>query len=167
VLYLPGRTLNLSNGHFLAFGPSNHYNHQIRAWAGSDLIGFHGSTRELFVERNGSILYMGTYKCHYLNDMYPKDMEPPQKIAKSMLVDVALGVPPPAKEISERLIKQQYPTGEIDVEATGLQLVGFNQRLYDALCKGLRVVSGPSFKRKPISQSGAGGSPAKKPKRAL
>jgi hypothetical protein len=33
----------------------------------------------------------------------------------------------------KQLIKQQYPDGKIKVLATGLQCIGFNTQLYDAL----------------------------------
>ncbi|KAJ7842350.1 hypothetical protein B0H14DRAFT_2780844 [Mycena olivaceomarginata] len=121
----------LSLLNYLAYGPTSRYERATDTWSeGSDLTGFHGGTRELFVKINGSIVYVGTYKCHDLRPLQPKGTNPPKEISEPEIINVALGVPRPPNDV--QIIKQRYPKG-IKVEATGLQCVGFNMELYESL----------------------------------
>ncbi|KAJ7232334.1 hypothetical protein B0H12DRAFT_1145552 [Mycena haematopus] len=132
ILYLPKRLVTLSGFNYLAYGPTAWYDRAKDTWIeGSDLAGFHGATRELFVETQGSILYVGTYLCHDLRKLHPAGINTPRLILADTIMDAALGVPRPDDHLG--IIKQRYPDGKIKVEVTGLQCVGFKMELYDAL----------------------------------
>ncbi|KAJ7627404.1 hypothetical protein FB45DRAFT_921301 [Roridomyces roridus] len=97
MLYLPGRTIPLNNNrsHLLAFGPMYRYgkNQWVKA---SDLIPFNGSTREVFIQHHEFILYLGTYRCHLLNNVFPEGTIPPPTISVKELTDATfLGGRPP------------------------------------------------------------------------
>ncbi|KAJ7846627.1 hypothetical protein B0H14DRAFT_3678382 [Mycena olivaceomarginata] len=131
VLYLPKRIMSVAGLNYLAYGPTSCYERATDTWSeGSDLIGFHGGTRELFVKIKGSIVYVGTYKCHDLRPLQPKGTNLPTHISPAEIINAALGVPRPLNDV--QIIKQRYPKG-IKVEATGLQCVGFNMELYESL----------------------------------
>ncbi|KAJ6450615.1 hypothetical protein C8R45DRAFT_1083874 [Mycena sanguinolenta] len=107
---------------YLAFGPTACYDRNTDMWIeGSDLAGFHGGTRELFVKIKTFILYVGTYKCHDLRSLHPPTNSPPHIV----------GIPPP--DFHQTIIERRYPDGKIKVGATGLQCVGFNTELYEVL----------------------------------
>ncbi|KAJ7269240.1 hypothetical protein C8J57DRAFT_1324784 [Mycena rebaudengoi] len=79
VLYLPKRSVSLNleddSSHYLAFGPSHRDEEFRKSWtSGSDLESLHGGTREVFVNFNDWIVYVGTYKCHNLHHLYPRGM---------------------------------------------------------------------------------------------
>ncbi|KAJ7486400.1 hypothetical protein B0H11DRAFT_1913681 [Mycena galericulata] len=132
ILYLPGRTILISGAAYLAFGPTQRYQRTTQKWTeGSDLTGFHGGTRELFVNRKEFIVYMGSYKCHDLSTLCPGGTSMPAGLSRKEILDAALGVPRPTGHA--QIIKQCFPDGVIKVEATGLQCVGFNHQLYDSL----------------------------------
>lgn len=76
ILYLPKRVRSLSSFHYLAFGAAHRYERATDTWSeGSDLIGFYGGTRGLFVQNNCSIVYVGTFKCHDLRALHPGGLE--------------------------------------------------------------------------------------------
>ncbi|KAJ7235396.1 hypothetical protein C8J57DRAFT_1572224 [Mycena rebaudengoi] len=134
--YLAERSVwvNLEDGsfHYLAFGPSHRYDQFRKSWTeGSDLESLHGGTREVFVDFNDCIVYVGTYKCHDLRHLYAKGIPIPARTSHREILDATVGVPTPPG--SMQLIKQMFPDGIIKVVATGLQSVGFNEYLYDSL----------------------------------
>ncbi|KAJ7858104.1 hypothetical protein B0H13DRAFT_2573976, partial [Mycena leptocephala] len=132
VLYLPKRILSISDSHYIAYGPTHRYDRAAASWMqGSDLTSFHGGTRELFVNYKEFVLYAGSYKCHDLRALQPEGIALPGQISQSEIMDAAVGVPRPANHV--QILNQQYPDGAIQVEATGLQRVGFNTQLYDSL----------------------------------
>ncbi|KAJ7795419.1 hypothetical protein B0H14DRAFT_2532347, partial [Mycena olivaceomarginata] len=132
MLYLPRRLVSLSDFSYLAYGPTYRYECATKTWVeGSDLSGFHGRTRELFVQNENFIVYAGTYKCYDLSPLHPKGIDPPPCINKGEIIDTAMGVPRPQDHAS--LMKQRYPGGKIKVTATGLQCVGFSMELYESL----------------------------------
>ncbi|KAJ6448434.1 hypothetical protein C8R45DRAFT_160537 [Mycena sanguinolenta] len=131
VLYLPKRVYHFSDFNYLAFGPTACYDRATdMGIEGSDLAGFHGGTRELFVKMKAFIRYVGTYKCHDLGSLHPPTDSPPHT-SPIEIMDAALGVPPP--DFHQTIIERRYPDGKIKVEATGLQCVGFNTELYEVL----------------------------------
>ncbi|KAJ6450602.1 hypothetical protein C8R45DRAFT_1042912 [Mycena sanguinolenta] len=137
ILYLPKRLLSLPQSQldYLAYGPTACYEASTQRWVdGSDLVRFHGGTRELFVEREGSIVYAGTYLCHDLRELHPAGTPPPADILPRTIIQAAFGALP---YNHGQLIKQRYLDGKIKVEATGLKCVGFNIELYDVLRKRL------------------------------
>ncbi|KAJ7687197.1 hypothetical protein B0H14DRAFT_3673363 [Mycena olivaceomarginata] len=80
---------------YLAYGPTCRYERATKTWVeGSDLIGFHGGTRELFVQNNNFIVYAGTYKCYDLRPLHPTGTDPPPCISRGEIIDAALGIPP-------------------------------------------------------------------------
>ncbi|KAJ7500220.1 hypothetical protein B0H11DRAFT_1996685 [Mycena galericulata] len=134
ILYLPGRTTHISgvDHNYLAFGPTQRYQRATKKWTqGSDLSGFYGGTRELFVNRKEFIVYMGSYKCHDLSALCPGGTSMPSFLSEQEIIDAALGIPWPTGHV--KIIKQCFPDGVVRVEATGLQCVGFNHQLYDSL----------------------------------
>ncbi|KAJ7351262.1 hypothetical protein DFH08DRAFT_1078368 [Mycena albidolilacea] len=138
---------------YLAYGPTSRYERATDTWsAGSDLIGFHGGTRELFVNINSSIVYVGTYRCHDLRPLQLKGTNPPKCISAAEIIKVALGVPRPPNHV--QIMKQHYSRG-IEVEATGLQCVGFNMELYESLRR--RFTNDSRKKRKLEKQDLRGG----------
>ncbi|KAJ7609930.1 hypothetical protein FB45DRAFT_340543 [Roridomyces roridus] len=132
ILYLPGRTMSLNDGrHILAFAPT-HRHHPTRQWIeGSDLVAYDGSTREVFVDENGFVFYAGTYQCHRLNNVYPGGTIPPSTISVKEITDAIFGAIRPSGWSG--ILHRQFPSGPIRVEATGLNLVGFNGPLYNTL----------------------------------
>ncbi|KAF8155185.1 hypothetical protein K438DRAFT_357589 [Mycena galopus ATCC 62051] len=132
VLHLPRRLVPLSSFNYLAYGPTSRYDRTTNTWSeGSDLIGVHGGTRELFVNTTKLTVYVGTYKCHDLRPLHPGGTSYAAHISSGEIVDAALGVPRPHGDAD--IIRQRYPDGTITVEATGLQCIGFNTELYDSL----------------------------------
>ncbi|KAJ7101847.1 hypothetical protein C8R43DRAFT_242434 [Mycena crocata] len=141
ILYLPNRTLEITDLQFLAFGPTHRYDRVTEKWtAGSDLTSLHGGTRELFIEREQFIYYMGTYKCHDLRSLHPTGTRLPANISSHEIHDAALGVPRPKDQ--QKIVAKCYPDRVIKVEATGLQRVGFNDQLYSSLCQRFATVLG-------------------------
>ncbi|KAJ6447601.1 hypothetical protein C8R45DRAFT_1136777 [Mycena sanguinolenta] len=132
--YLSQRVEALSGHNYLAYGPTACYDRSTDTWTeGSDLLGFHGGTRELFVKMQEFVLYVGTYKCHDLRYLHPAATNIPSSISRNEIMHAALGVPLPQHH--GQLIEERYPHGKIQVEATGLQCVGFNKELYDIMRK--------------------------------
>ncbi|KAF7306216.1 hypothetical protein MIND_00412100 [Mycena indigotica] len=144
VLYLPHRLLSCAPRNYIAFAPSARYNDTRCKWEdGSDLAVLAGSTRELFVvvtrqnERTYEdvIAYAGTYLCHDLGRAaYPPGTKPPRSVPDAAILEVAFGMKTTQDDIDiTPLIKQRFPSGTIDIEVMGLQLVGYNMKLCDAL----------------------------------
>ncbi|KAJ7351179.1 hypothetical protein DFH08DRAFT_662249, partial [Mycena albidolilacea] len=132
ILYLQERLVSVSAFSYLAYGPTYRYERATKTWVeGSDLIGFHGGTRELFVQNNNFIVYAGTYKYYDLRPLHPEGTDPPPCISRGEIIDAVLGIPP--LQNHPHIIKQRYATGKIQVTATGLQCVGFNLELYESL----------------------------------
>ncbi|KAJ7609958.1 hypothetical protein FB45DRAFT_1122665 [Roridomyces roridus] len=124
--------MNDSRSYLLAFGPTHQFNQTTNQWSkGSDLAAFDGWTREVFVDRGDFIVYLGSYKCHNLRKLCPGGLPRLNEISEQELHDAALGVPWPQQHA--HLLRARFPNGKILVEATGLQFMGFNQRLYDTL----------------------------------
>ncbi|KAJ7199327.1 hypothetical protein C8J57DRAFT_1415787, partial [Mycena rebaudengoi] len=95
VLYLPKRSVwvNLEDGsfHYLAFGPSHRYDQFRKSWTeGSDLESLHGGTREVFVDFNDCIVYVGTYKCHDLRHLYAKGIPIPARTSHREILDATM-----------------------------------------------------------------------------
>ncbi|KAJ7610545.1 hypothetical protein DFH06DRAFT_1246057 [Mycena polygramma] len=123
------RTKPMPGGHFVAFASSHSFDHTLGVWTkGSDLADFYGSSREVFMDFEGKIGYMGTFNCIALTDCQPGKTA---NASKGMLRRLAFDGSPPSNHAA--LIRQCYPTGVIAVEAMGLQLVGFNHGLYNTL----------------------------------
>ncbi|KAJ7168872.1 hypothetical protein C8R46DRAFT_1092728 [Mycena filopes] len=132
-LYLPKRLWHMFGFQYVAYGPTHRYDRIAGNWTeGSDLTSFHGGTRELFVDAKEFMVYIGTYRCHDLGPLEPNGTSLPSHISLPEIMDAALGVPWPPGHAT--IMKQRYPDG-VRVSATGLQCVGFNMQLYDALRK--------------------------------
>ncbi|KAJ6448249.1 hypothetical protein C8R45DRAFT_1134334, partial [Mycena sanguinolenta] len=158
VLYLPRRLFAFSDFNYLAYGPTACYEPSTDSWSeGSDLVAFHGGTRELFVEREAFIVYVGTFLCHDLRKLHPAGTNLPANILPKTIMHAALGDLP---SNHQRIIKQRYPDGRIKVEVTGLQCVGFNTELYDIIRK--RFADDQKKKRKANEDLSEGGKKKKK-----
>ncbi|KAJ6576995.1 hypothetical protein DFH09DRAFT_1276372 [Mycena vulgaris] len=148
VLYLPERTLDITDLHFVAFGPMHRYDRRSKKWIeGSDLASLQGGTRELFVNRKELVHYMGTYACHDLRTICSDGSDPPSQISASEIADAAFGLP--RLSGSAQIIEQCYRDGKLKVVATGLQYIGFNHELYDSLRRRFADAREMEGKRKP------------------
>ncbi|KAJ7609932.1 hypothetical protein FB45DRAFT_1038393 [Roridomyces roridus] len=92
----------------------------------TNLRGYLGQTRA-----NDSFLYLGTYHCHRLNAVFPGGAIPPPTISVKELTNATF--PGGRPSWWPNILRQQFPSGTIRVEAMGLNLVGFNAELYNAL----------------------------------
>ncbi|KAF7306210.1 hypothetical protein MIND_00411500 [Mycena indigotica] len=163
VLFLPNRTVSCASVGYLAFAPTVVYDGARKEWKeGSDLGPLVHSTRELFITvqragQGGYITYAGTFLCHQL--VYPRATRPHKSIDTKALMDIAFGTPScVSAEEADRLVRAKFPAGFIDVEVVGLQLVGFNTALYNALKArhGVVLVTGGQQQPPPVV-------PAKRP----
>ncbi|KAJ7036459.1 hypothetical protein C8F04DRAFT_1036704 [Mycena alexandri] len=149
VLYLPKRITHMCAFQYIAYGPTHRYDRTTGKWIeGSDLIGFDGGIRELFLNSKNFVVYVGSYKCHDLGSLEPNGISLPSHISLPEMMDVILGVPWPPGHA--KLIKERYPDG-VRVRATGLQCVGFSNQLYESLHKRFaheRAMGQTSKKRK-------------------
>ncbi|KAJ6450610.1 hypothetical protein C8R45DRAFT_946644 [Mycena sanguinolenta] len=134
-LYLPGRTVWSSSDrlHMLAFWPTHRYHPTRGTWSEtSDISDLVGSWREVFIDVEDSIFYVGTYRCHDLRFLCPGGTPPPDAVSPLEMIRAArLELLPP--EERPGVIKYFFPSGIIDADCVGLQCIGFNSILYDAL----------------------------------
>ncbi|KAJ7236108.1 hypothetical protein C8J57DRAFT_1570915 [Mycena rebaudengoi] len=118
--------------HALAFGPTHHYSYSASLWiAGSDVSGLGGTTRDLFMA-DEDFYYVGTYKCHNLEHLYPGGTAAP---GSRLIYAAHLGAMTPVD--TAVVIKCFYPGGSILVGCVGLQCIGFDRSLYDTLRRRL------------------------------
>ncbi|KAJ7205903.1 hypothetical protein C8J57DRAFT_1615335 [Mycena rebaudengoi] len=122
--------------HALAFGPTHHYSYSASLWiAGSDVSGLGGTTRDLFMA-DEDFYYVGTYKCHNLEHLYPGGTAAPEVVSPLEVIYAAhLGAMTPVD--TAVVIKCFYPGGSILVGCVGLQCIGFDRSLYDTLRRRL------------------------------
>ncbi|KAJ7459220.1 hypothetical protein FB451DRAFT_1563643 [Mycena latifolia] len=129
VLYLPGgRIFPMSRNHYIVFSPTQRYHAGTWAAFSDQLID--GSIRELFIQRKKSVSYIGTYKCHDLSRLCPGGTMVPPAISQKEIRNAA-GLESIAKP--DDVIPEGFPDGVLRVKATGLQCIGFDHTLYDAL----------------------------------
>ncbi|KAJ7709105.1 hypothetical protein B0H14DRAFT_2415211 [Mycena olivaceomarginata] len=151
MLYLPRRLVSLSDFSYLAYGPTYRYECATKTWLeGSHLSGFHGRTRELFVQNENFIVYAGTYKCYDLSPLHPREstllhasyvffftlnklMASFESFCRTKEKSSTRRWAFPRPQDHASLMKQRYPAGKIKVTATGLQCVGFSMELYESL----------------------------------
>ncbi|KAJ6476458.1 hypothetical protein C8R47DRAFT_659288 [Mycena vitilis] len=138
-LSLYRRARPMSNGHFLALGPSHRYDHRSGIWVkGSDLAKYDGSTRELFVDWKGQIGSMGSFRCISLADL---DLTEAPRVSETVMKSVALnGYVPRNREAA--ITHQCYPSGTVALEGMALQYVGFSHQLYNRLREDYRQRAG-------------------------
>ncbi|KAJ7199326.1 hypothetical protein C8J57DRAFT_1545091 [Mycena rebaudengoi] len=131
--------------HALAFGPTHHYSYSAGLWiAGSELSGLRGTTGNLFIA-DDSILYVGTYNCHNLEHLHPGGTVAPEVVSPlEVMYTPHLGAMKPVD--TAVVIKHFYPGGSILVGCVGLQCIGFDRSLYNALRR--RRLNGGGTKRK-------------------
>ncbi|KAF7337315.1 hypothetical protein MSAN_02256700 [Mycena sanguinolenta] len=148
-LYLPLRTVWCSTEHIhlLAFIPTHQYDKRGTWTQTEDIPKLVGSWREVFIDLNGSIFYVGTYKCHDLRFLCPGGTPPPDVVSPLEMVRAARLEVLPLEERSSA-INYFFPSGIIDADCMGMQCVGFNTILYDAL---LRRSSGVKREREDFS----------------
>ncbi|KAJ7265548.1 hypothetical protein C8J57DRAFT_1470040 [Mycena rebaudengoi] len=122
--------------HALAFGPTHHYSYSASLWiAGSDVSGLGGITRDLFMA-DEDFYYVGTYKCHNLEHLYPGGTAAPEVVSPLEVIYAAhLGAMTPVD--TAVVIKCFYPGGSILVGCVGLQCIEFDRSLYDTLRRRL------------------------------
>ncbi|KAJ7036949.1 hypothetical protein C8F04DRAFT_1335424 [Mycena alexandri] len=135
ILYMPRRTIWTSDArlHALAFGPTDHYDPTLRSWIqATDISGLSGHWRELFVDVGDSVVYAGTYRCHDLRYLCPGGTPPPELVSPlEMLHTANLWALEPADRT--QAINVLAPSGILPAECLGLQCIGFNMTLYEAL----------------------------------
>ncbi|KAJ7232332.1 hypothetical protein B0H12DRAFT_1239676 [Mycena haematopus] len=133
-LYWPKRTVwsSADRLHMLAFAATHQY-HARGTWTQTpDISGLVGSWREVFINVEDWIFYVGTYRCHDLRCLCPGGTPPPDVVSPfEMLRAARLEVLPP--EERSAVIRYFFPSGIIDADCMGLHCVGFNGTLYDAL----------------------------------
>ncbi|KAJ7444741.1 hypothetical protein B0H11DRAFT_436621 [Mycena galericulata] len=151
VLFLPNRTVPMTNGNVIAFGPTHVYDLDEQKWTpGSDLDGLDGTTQELFVKPQGSpeVFYAGLYKCIDLYKLYPGQQRvslPPEIAQQDLTYSVSKAAMPSirSKKHRKRLMEEFLAGGRMEVACLGLRRVGFNSALDSALhgdsgCSGLK-----------------------------
>ncbi|KAJ7214755.1 hypothetical protein C8J57DRAFT_1732631 [Mycena rebaudengoi] len=112
--------------------------------AGSELSGLRGTTGNLFIA-DDSILYVGTYNCHNLEHLHPGGTVAPEVVSPlEVMYTPHLGAMKPVD--TAVVIKHFYPGGSILVGCVGLQCIGFDRSLYNALRR--RRLNGGGTKRK-------------------
>ncbi|KAJ7235375.1 hypothetical protein C8J57DRAFT_1572157 [Mycena rebaudengoi] len=118
-------------------GPTHHHSYSAGSWiAGSDVSDLGGTTRDLFMADEDSIFYVGTYKCHNLEHLYPGGTVAPEVISPLEVMYAAhLGAMTPVD--TAVVINHFYPGGSILVGCVGLQCIGFDRSLYDTLRRRL------------------------------
>ncbi|KAJ7853378.1 hypothetical protein B0H13DRAFT_1477874, partial [Mycena leptocephala] len=135
-LYLPKRTVwsSAARLHALAFSPTHVY-HARGTWTqASDIASLTGWWRELFLDVEDSIYYVGTYRCHDLRYLCTGGTPPPEAVSPLEMEYVAhLGTLQPDERT--QVIKNFFPAGVLDADCMGLQCIGFNRTLYDALLR--------------------------------
>ncbi|KAJ6553313.1 hypothetical protein B0H19DRAFT_1156174 [Mycena capillaripes] len=155
VLFLPKRTVWSSTArlHALAFYPT-HYYHGWDTWAEvTDLSAMAGSWSELFLDVDDSIIYAGTYRLYDLRYLCPGGTAPPEGVSSLEMESAAhLGALPPNQRA--QVIAAKFSSGVIDTDCMGLQCIGFNATLYDALRRRIHgtkregdEIEGPEVKR--------------------
>ncbi|KAJ7149437.1 hypothetical protein C8R43DRAFT_502974 [Mycena crocata] len=136
VLHLPRRTVWTSGTrlHALAFGPTHAYRPSAETWReSSEISALGGTSRELFVEQDDALFYVGTYRCHDLRYLCPGGTRAPNAVSAFEIINAAqLGDLPVPESVSA--IKKFFSDGVIPADCLGLECVGFNSTLYNALC---------------------------------
>ncbi|KAJ7815869.1 hypothetical protein B0H14DRAFT_3878089 [Mycena olivaceomarginata] len=134
--YFPGRTVWSSPErlHILAFTPTHKYNMRGTWTESSDILDLINLRREVFIEVQESIYYVGTYRLHDLRYLCPGGTQPPETVASlDMLNAAGLGTLPPEQQT--QVINRAFPRGGLDADCTGLECIGFNRTLYDTLLR--------------------------------
>ncbi|KAJ7723925.1 hypothetical protein B0H16DRAFT_1472669 [Mycena metata] len=162
ILYMPRRTISTSDTrlHALAFSPTERYNPTRRSWSvATEIPILNGHWRELFVDVGDWVIYAGTYRCHDLRYLCPGGTPPPELVSSlEMLRAANLWELEPADRT--RAINALAPSGILPADCLGLQCIGFNTTLYEALKRRSRgtkreadeVESGLPAKRQHLGQ---------------
>ncbi|KAJ7061935.1 hypothetical protein C8F01DRAFT_1251773 [Mycena amicta] len=165
VLYLPMRTTFLGDGNVLAWGPVARYDSTTNEWrrgVGSDLRRHAKSTKEVFLSAPGalhSIIYAGTFTCVDLRSAtsFKNIHMMPLGVDDKTLFEIASDGSSLANY--KQLIDMQFRKHGLPIEASGLQCVGFNWRLYDALFpsrKGKHTAGAEGLGKLPSAAGAAG-----------
>ncbi|KAJ7687198.1 hypothetical protein B0H14DRAFT_3907438 [Mycena olivaceomarginata] len=100
----------------------------------SDILDLINLRREVFIEVQESIYYVGTYRLHDLRYLCPGGTQPPETVASlDMLNAAGLRTLPPEQQT--QVINRAFPRGGLDADCTGLECIGFNRTLYDTLLR--------------------------------
>ncbi|KAF7332830.1 hypothetical protein MVEN_02387800 [Mycena venus] len=135
LVYLPMRTVWCSAArlHVLAFNPTHRYHPKRDSWTLAPDICV-GPWRELFLDVEDSIFYVGTYRVHDLRHLCPGGTPAPAAISTLKIYHAAnLGTLEPDERT--KVIKNGFPSGILDTNCMGLECVGFNHVLYDSLLR--------------------------------
>ncbi|KAJ7681062.1 hypothetical protein DFH06DRAFT_1164943 [Mycena polygramma] len=132
--YLPKRTVWCTPArlHALAFHPTHRY-HARGSWTEAlEVPALHGAARELFVDVEDSIFYVGTYRAHDLRHLCLGGTPPPEVVSPlEMHFAAHLGTLPPDERVP--VIAKAFANGILNADCMGFQCIGFNKALYDAL----------------------------------
>ncbi|KAJ7444792.1 hypothetical protein B0H11DRAFT_2291106 [Mycena galericulata] len=144
-LYIPKRTIWASAAcvHALAFAPTHRYDANTAHWTpGSDISSLDDAWRDLFLDVGQSVYYVGIYRCHDLRHLCPGGCEAPENVSALAMLDAAhLGSTTPPAERT-RILRSFFPQGMLTAHCVGLECIGFNQALYDALRDRVQSDSG-------------------------
>ncbi|KAJ6476477.1 hypothetical protein C8R47DRAFT_659724 [Mycena vitilis] len=145
--YLPKRTVwcTPTRLHALAFHPTHRY-HARGSWTEAlEVPALHGAARELFVDVEDSIYYVGTYRAHDLRHLCLGGTPPPDVVSSlEMHFAAHLGTLPPEQRVP--VTAKAFANGILNADCMGFQCIGFNKALYDALRRrngGIKRESSP------------------------
>ncbi|TFK33293.1 hypothetical protein BDQ12DRAFT_589717, partial [Crucibulum laeve] len=145
-LYVPGRSAWVKSNdrhHALAFGPLHSLDETTSAWVeSSSFTSVYDRTVELFFHSKDCIYYAGSYHCHNFRKNHPRGIRISRDLSAHAIADAAItfeGGP-------RRVLTNFYIDGVLQVECVGLQCVGFDHTLYEALLERFNA-NQPSLKR--------------------
>jgi hypothetical protein len=116
----------------------------------SDILDLINLRREVFIEVQESIYYVGTYRLHDLRYLCPGGTQPPETVVSLLQEDYysssfirqasldmlnAAGLRTLPPEQQTQVINRAFPRGGLDAYCTGLECIGFNRTLYDTLLR--------------------------------
>ncbi|KAK7046242.1 hypothetical protein R3P38DRAFT_2873169 [Favolaschia claudopus] len=133
-LHYPKRTLWPHPAHALVFVPTHRYDNKASCWvAATALLSHVGTEVDFFMNRGKSVYYAGVYKIHSLRGLHP-----PGSVVPSDVSSIAM------KKATKYTGEPDdfFPEGKITTECFGLQCVGFDWELYEALRKDYLAASG-------------------------
>ncbi|KAH9941499.1 hypothetical protein B0H21DRAFT_752598 [Amylocystis lapponica] len=118
-----------------------------------------GQTRELFFKKKPKMpwSYAGTYRCIALPDLTPNEYAKLETHIRKALVNQAMLSASLIPPVVQELLKDLYERGMMKVECIGLQCVGFNTTLNDAL-KARQLKASACAKVDPVPSSADMGS---------
>ncbi|KAK6984796.1 hypothetical protein R3P38DRAFT_3102933 [Favolaschia claudopus] len=133
-LHYPKRTLWPHPVHALVFVPTHRYDNKASCWvAATALLSHVGTEVDFFMNRGKSVYYAGVYRIHSLRGVHPPGSVVPSDVS-------SIAMKKATKYTGE--LDDFFPEGKITTECFGMQCVGFDWELYEALRKDYLAASG-------------------------